>query len=78
MEGGTVQMKEGQELTSERDLTTPSWSLSHRHYSFKYTQDRHVYRCVLKLQSTGLSFTQKRVLSFETPVVLLQECVDPS
>ncbi len=35
---------EGQELTFECVLTTPIRSLAHKHYSFKYVQDRHVHR----------------------------------
>ncbi len=34
-----------QELTFECVLTTPIRSLAHKHWSFKYDQDRHVNRC---------------------------------
>ena len=43
--------REGQELTSECVLTTPSRSLDHKHCSFKYDQDRHVYRCAWNCKS---------------------------
>jgi hypothetical protein len=46
LEGGDVQMKEGdwegQELTTDCVLTTPSRSLMYNHDSFKYSQDQNV------------------------------------
>ena len=46
--------REDQELIPECVDTTPTWSLTHRHYSLTQTQTRHVFRCSQKLGKVPL------------------------
>ena len=53
---------EFQELTSECVLTTPICSLVHKHYTFKYVQDRHVNRRPWKYKSSCSPVSPKKPL----------------
>jgi len=47
--------RQGQALTSQCVVTTPSRSPAHRQFSFKHTQARHVFRSVYNSSSDGAS-----------------------